>query len=271
MAGFILGRHPPADPAGRTSVPSVYVAGNVADLRATVIVAAATGLTVGAAINSDLTAEETAHAVERDRVIGEDAWNTRYADKDAIWSGNPNVVLVTEVADLPPGRALDVGAGEGADVLWLAARGWAVTGADISSVALARAAQEAQRQRLEVDWRQVDLLNDPPAPASYDLVTAHFMHLPGPDRRALYAALADAVVPGGTLLLVGHHPSHLPGGGHRPALLVTLFTPDLVPELAPDDWAIDVAEVRQRVARDPGNPSGPQIMLSDTVLRARRR
>lgn len=204
-------------------------------------------------------------------MIGEDAWNKRYADKDAVWSGNANAVLVAEVVDLAPGRALDVGAGEGADALCLAARGWAVTGADISSVALARAAQEAERQGLKVDWQQVDLLSDPPAPASYDLVTAHFLHLPGPNRRRLYAALADAVGPGGTLLLVGHHPSHLPSGGHRPALLEMLFTPDeLVSELASDDWAIDVAEVRQRVARDPGNPSGPQITLADTVVRARR-
>ncbi len=271
MAGFVLGRYVPADPAGQTSVPGVYVAGNVAELRATVIVAAAAGLNVGAAINMDLTAEETSYAVERARVIGEAAWDKRYADKDAIWSGNPNVVLVTEVVGLAPGRALDVGAGEGADALWLAARGWAVTGVDISSVALARAAEEAERQGLKVDWQKVDLLSDPPAPASYDLVTAHFMHLPNPDRRRLYAALADAVVPGGTLLLVGHHPSQPPGGGHRPALLEMLFTPDdLVSELASGAWAVDVVEVRQRVARDPGNPSGPQITLADTVVRARR-
>ena len=41
---------------------------------------------------------------------------------------------MTEVSEFPPGRALDVGCGEGADAVWLAKRGWDVTGLDVSGV-----------------------------------------------------------------------------------------------------------------------------------------
>jgi thioredoxin reductase len=67
MAGVVVGSAVPADPSGATAVPGVWVAGNVADLRAQVVVSAAAGLTAGAAINADLVAEDTRHAVAAHR------------------------------------------------------------------------------------------------------------------------------------------------------------------------------------------------------------
>ena len=64
----------------------------------------------------------------------EEFWNERYRSAAAVWSGNPNPHLVTDAAGLAPGTALDVGAGEGADAIWLAERGWRVTAVDISGV-----------------------------------------------------------------------------------------------------------------------------------------
>ena len=72
-------------------------------------------------------------------------WDARYRECDgAMWSGRPNGRLVAEVTALTPGRALDVGCGEGADAIWLGQRGWTVTAIDISEVAICRA-REASR------------------------------------------------------------------------------------------------------------------------------
>jgi thioredoxin reductase/SAM-dependent methyltransferase len=268
--GHVMGTYVAADPNGATDVPGVWVAGNVADLKAQVVGAAAAGLMAGAQVNYDLILEETQHAVALRREFSQDAWEERYGAADGtLWSGKPNAVLVTEASELTPGTALDVGCGEGGDALWLAGRGWQVTGTDISTVALARAAAHAKERGLDVDWQQVDLLVDPPPPSSYDLVTAHFMQLPPPERVELYAHLAAAVVPGGTLLLVAHHPVHLEtvmGNNHDPRRFFT--AEDLVEHLDPQQWDVVVADARERIGK---GPEGVDMTFTDTVVRARRR
>ena len=131
-----------------------------------------------------------------------------------MWSGEPNPQLVAEVADLPAGEALDLGCGEGADAIWLAARGWSVTGLDVSAVALERAAAHARErgQDATIEWVQQDLATWVPD-RLFDLVTAQFLHSTQmPWQQALQLAAA-AVRTGGTLLIVGHHPDGLPPWG----------------------------------------------------------
>jgi thioredoxin reductase/SAM-dependent methyltransferase len=278
MNGNVLGSHIPSEPNGATTVPGVWVAGNVTNLGATVAVAAAAAQTTGAMINLDLIAEETREAVAayRHRVstmFSEDAWEERYRGRDAIWSGNPNPQLVTEVTALDgrAGRALDVGSGEGADAVWLAKRGWQVTAVDISTVALGRAAGHAAEAGVvdAITFSHTDLRAEAPAERSYDLVSAQFMHLPPEARQELWARLAAAVAPGGTLLIVGHHPSDLAttvGRMHFPDML---FTPDEIAEtLDEDSWTVLTAEARPRPHTD---PDGRTITIHDTVLVARRR
>ena len=106
------------------------------------------------------------HAHGSGQVFGQDFWDERYRSAQRVWSGDPNPQLVAEVTDLPPGRALDVGCGEGADAIWLARSGWTVVAADISGVALERGAQHAREAGPDVaariEWRQADLLASPP-------------------------------------------------------------------------------------------------------------
>src|SRR5207248_9407455 len=127
----------------------------------------------------------------------EDFWNERYSSSSRVWSGNPNPQLVAEVAGLRPGRALDVGCGEGADAIWLAGQGWDVVAIDISSVALERGAGHAHDAdpvaAARIEWRQADLLGDPPEPDAFDLVSAQFMQLPPEPRARLFGALAASV------------------------------------------------------------------------------
>lgn len=143
-------------------------------------------------------------------------WDDRYRESDRIWSGNPNVVLVREVEGLTPGRALDLGCGEGADAVWLARWGWKVTATDISRVALERAAVHAAEADVadRIDWQWHDLGASFPE-GEYDLVSAQFLHSMGdlPRERILRRA-ALAVAPGGVLLVVGH--AGLPLLGSRP-------------------------------------------------------
>ena len=172
-------------------------------------------------------------------------WDNRYRTAGQIWSGQPNPQLVAQAASLTAGDALDVGCGEGADAIWLAAQGWTVTAVDISAVALDRAAARAAAQGTEIagriSWRQADLLTWSPGPPRFDLVSAQFMYLPGADLESLHRRLAAAVRPGGTLLIVLHHPDDLKAGvgrGNRPA-------PRLPP--GPKAW----------LAPRPGEPSWP--------------
>jgi thioredoxin reductase/SAM-dependent methyltransferase len=278
MNGHVFGSQIPADPSGATTVPGVWVAGNVADIRAQVIVAAAAGLTAGAAINADLIAEETATAVAEYRskiatMFEEDAWEERYRSRPAIWSGNPNPQLVTEVAGLTPGRALDVGSGEGADAIWLAQRGWQVTAVDIATTALERGAAHAATAgddiTARITWTHADLREQPPAPGSYQLVSAQFMHMPSAVRAELYAHLAAAVAPGGVLLIVGHHPSDLRTPVRRMHFPDMMFTGEqIAASLDPAAWEVLAAEARPRAIID---ADGNDVTIHDAVLVARRR
>jgi len=82
--------------------------------------------------------------------FSQEFWEQRYRSNPSVWSGNANTHLIREAADLTPGTALDVGAGEGADALWLAERGWQVTATDISTVALDRGASHAREAGTEL-------------------------------------------------------------------------------------------------------------------------
>lgn len=147
--------------------------------------------------------------------VNEQDWDERYASAERIWSGQPNAALVAEVADLTPGTALDVGCGEGADAVWLAQRGWQVTGLDISGVALDRGRAWASENGVEVTWLKSGLLEAGLAAGSFDLVVVMYPPLPRTPDAVVERALADLVAPGGRLLVV-HHALHPDGGhGHR--------------------------------------------------------
>ncbi len=164
-----------ADPKGQTEVPGVWVAGNVTDVMAQVVTAAAGGAAAAAAINADLIAEDTRLTLQ---VSSREYWEERYESTQRVWSGKPNPQLVATAVDLPAGTVLDIGSGEGADAIWLASRGWQVTGVDVSQAALDRAAGHAGDAGVQVTWRQADVTTWDPAPAQFDLVSAQYVHLP---------------------------------------------------------------------------------------------
>lgn len=199
-----------------------------------------------------------------------DYWDERYGVSERIWSGNPNAALVRETAGLVPGRALDLGCGEGADAIWLAGQGWRVVAADISRVALDRAAVHAGQAGVadRVDWQRHDLAESFPDGA-FDLVCAQFLHSPvDMPRGAILRSAAAAVVPGGVLLVVGH--AGWPSWHAHPDLEVHFPAPDEVYQdlgLAPDTWELLVSERHEQEMND---PEGRPATRTDNTLKVRR-
>jgi len=196
-------------------------------------------------------------------------WDARYGEHDgAMWSGRPNGRLVAEVADLAPGRALDVGCGEGADAIWLARRGWTVTAIDISDVAVSRAAEAAHVAGASVELVCGDALQASFPAGSFDLVSLQYPALPKVAGEAAVRTLLGAVRPGGLLLAVYHdlddeHREHMKSRGFDPADYVS--ADDLL-RLLGEDFTVELHAVEPRIDPPPDNPH-----IADVVLRARRR
>jgi SAM-dependent methyltransferase len=206
--------------------------------------------------------------------VSEAAYDQRYRSHAQLWSGNPNPHLVSEVSDLTPGSALDVGCGEGADAIWLAEHGWRVTAVDFSMVALERAAARAAELGADVsgriEWLRQDLTKWTPTEASYDLVSAQFFQLPKMQREVVFPSLAAAVAPGGTLLIVGHHPSDLQVPNLRAPMAELYFTAEEIAAAILDSrhWETLLNVARERSVTD---AEGRTVIIHDAVLRARRR
>ena len=206
-------------------------------------------------------------------MLDEAFWEDRYRGSDALWSGRPNAQLVAEVGALTPGRALDIGCGEGADAVWLARRGWRVTAVDISETALGRARGHAADAGSEVadrvEWVHDDVTTFDPGTRRFDLVSAQFVHLPGALRDTVHRRLAGAVDEGGVLVIVAHDPTDLETTVGRPPFPDFFATASDVAEVLPTgDWEVLVTEARPRPTID---GEGGDVTVHDAVTVARRR
>lgn len=186
-------------------------------------------------------------------------WDARYAERDLVWSAGPNVFVEQVAAQLTPGRALDLAAGEGRNAIWLAEQGWEATAVDFSRVALERAQRiagerlgELAADRLHVV--QADLLSYQPPAQAFDLVIVVYLQVAADQRRPVLRAAARAVAPGGHLLVVAHDSRNLTdgvGGPQDPAVLYTAA--DVVEDLQGGPLEVVRAEtVTRAVSTDAG-------------------
>jgi SAM-dependent methyltransferase len=204
--------------------------------------------------------------------FGQDFWERHWRQDRSGGPGSmsanpPSPYLARETSDLTPGTALDAGCGSGAEASWLAARGWRVTGADISPEALARAAGRAAASGAgeRVEWTRADLSRWRPA-APFDLVMTHYAH-PAIPQLDFYDRIAGWVAPGGTLLIVGH--LHTPGAtspGHQPAE-PSATAVAITARLPGPGWDIVTAEEHVRTLTGHGGRAVPR---HDVVVRATR-
>ena len=196
-------------------------------------------------------------------------WEEHYGAKPRVWSGRVNTQLAEIVAELPGGRALDLGCGEGGDAVWLAEHGWIVVAADVSTTALsrARAAAGARGVGDRIEFRQHELTSSIPE-GPFDLVSAQFLHSTlEMDRPAILRRAAGAVAPGGTLLIVDH--------GAAPPWASKMHhhefpSPEAVVEglaLDPVQWQLIQVDCVDRAVR---GPDGEESTLVDNLIRYRR-
>ena len=190
-------------------------------------------------------------------------WDKRYAAVENLWAAKPNRFLVAEVADLQPGRALDLACGEGQNAIWLASLGWEVTGVDYSEVAISKARARAQREGVRVDFRCDDLVAYEPEPGAFDLVLILYLHIPADERPGILERAASALAPGGTFVLLGHDTTNLTEGVGGPSDPTILFTPD---EIAAELSGLEIVKA-ERVFRD---VTGEERDAIDALVRARR-
>lgn len=198
----------------------------------------------------------------REHGVDATAWDDRYAAEELVWSRGPNVFVADELADLPPGRALDLAGGEGRNAIWLAERGWEVELVEFSQVALDKAAELASHAGVTLTPTLADV-TDPVDTVPADLVVQTYLQLPRePSRRATRVA-ASLVAPGGTLLVVAHARRNLEDGTGGPPDPEVLRTPtDVVEDLAGTGLrVVDAGEVTRSVTTDDGERHAVDLLV----------
>jgi SAM-dependent methyltransferase len=194
-----------------------------------------------------------------------DSWNKRYTETGFLWGVKPNRFLVSECEDMAPGRALDLACGEGRNAVWLASKGWQVTGVDFADTALSKAAQLAQAQEVNLEWVLADLTDYEPPAGEFELVMIFYLQLAESVHRSILQKAARALREGGTLLVVGHDLTNLTDGHGGPQDPARLFTPDDVVSALPELRVVRAERVRRPVSVD-----GQTVYAIDALVRAYR-
>lgn len=278
------------DPAGRTSHERIWAVGNLVNPNANVTMSIGSAAQAAGMLNHVLVgwefdravaqqSEAAQHANGEDgawpEVAPADYWEDRYVnrtrDTGRMWSGNPNATLTAVVEGIPAGRSLDLGCGEGADVVWLAEHGWDATGIDISATALARAAQAARERSVPSDRIHFEVadLSTWQTDETFDLVTASFLHSPvALSRTEILRRAGDAVTPGGHLLVISHAAAPPWAEHHHDHRFLSAAEEHRELDLDPDQWEVRICENRVRGAQD---PEGRPAELEDSVVLLRRK
>ncbi|MDK1025528.1 MAG: class I SAM-dependent methyltransferase [Gammaproteobacteria bacterium] len=184
-------------------------------------------------------------------------WNERYASKELVWSSTPNQTLVEETGHLLPGNALDLGAGEGRNAIWLARREWHVTAVDFAANGLAKARQLANKEQVEIQWLCEDVTLYQPRKEAFDLVIMLFLHVPERDRRSIIQHSITGLVTGGHFIYIGHDATNIGQGLGGPQDPSVLCTPEDVTADLPGFQITRAEVVTREVSHEPGH-GGPE-------------
>lgn len=197
-------------------------------------------------------------------------WESHYAKLTKPSGGRPSAILVRFAKDRMPGRALDLGCARGDDAIWLAKRGWIVTGVDVAEPALVAARRATQKADVakRIAFERHDLTVSIPD-GKFDLVTTMFLHSPGRfDRESALRRAANAVAPGG-LLLLGAHGSRAAWSWSDSAKAYPTAEDEMAAlDLGLSEWRNLFVGPVERVAN---GPDGQTATVIDTVIAVERR
>ncbi len=195
-------------------------------------------------------------------------WDERYSGAEFEWTTRPNQFVAAELPDLPPGRALDLAAGEGRNSVWLAERGWLVTAVDFSRVGIGKGRQLAMARGVgtaQIAWIVADLRDYEPGRDAFDLVLIAYLQVGAELRATVLRRAAAALAPGGTLLVVGHDLTNLTEGVGGPSDPEVLYTPEAISAELSGLRVLRAERVHRTVERD-----GTSATAIDTLVRAVR-
>jgi SAM-dependent methyltransferase len=200
--------------------------------------------------------------------VDAEGWNLRYAEAESPFADAVNPLVVDGLADLPPGRALDLAAGQGRHALWLARRGWRVTAVDFSAVGVERGMRDTAAEGLPVEWVVEDVYRYEMPENAFDLVLIAYFHPDPGEEQRVYADAVDALVPGGRLLVLGRHVADIGrDGGRGPRDAAYRYTPEGLAGVLPANLALERCE---SVSRTVTTQRGP-LELTDVVAVGTRR
>lgn len=191
-------------------------------------------------------------------------WDDRYGEKGLLWSVDANQFVARDLAGLAPGKAIDLGTGEGRNAVWLARRGWDVTAVDFSKVALEKARELAALAEVEIDFRHADVADFEPD-ASVDLVLLSYLQLGNPARSDVLRRVVGWLSPGATVFVVAHDKANVTDGYGGPGDIDVCYDLDETVRLLRPLVVLEAEVAVRLVHTDDGSRNA-----LDTVVMARR-
>lgn len=146
-------------------------------------------------------------------------WDRAYSDPSLVFNTTPNAFLTEVVKGLKPGRALDIGMGQGRNSVYLAKLGWDVTGFDISERGMELARKSAAAAGVKITTIKASMDDFDYGVGQWDLIVATYEGV------SWLEAAAKGLKPGGFLVVEGYskHPQAPPGAAFGPNELLKLF------------------------------------------------
>ncbi|MCB0820734.1 MAG: class I SAM-dependent methyltransferase [Bacteroidetes bacterium] len=136
-------------------------------------------------------------------------WESRYSEKDYAYGKEPNEFFKKEISKIKAGKLLLPAEGEGRNAVFAASLGWDVLAVDQSYSGKEKADSLSKEQCVKIEYLVADLNEYIPDEKNFDAVALIFAHFPIQLRAQIHSKLANALKPGGILILEAFSKEHI--------------------------------------------------------------